>query len=43
MKKVLIWLAVILIVVWVINAPGKAADLIDKVGNAITTIGTSLG
>lgn len=42
MKKVLVWIAIILIVVWVINRPGKAANLIDKVSNAFTTIGTSL-
>lgn len=42
MKKALIWFAVILVVVWVINQPADAAGLIDKVFTAVTTLGTSL-
>lgn len=42
MKKIGIWIALILVALWVINAPGDAAALINKVGNALQTLSTAL-
>lgn len=43
MKKVLGWVVIAVIVLWVLNAPDKAAAFIDKVANALVTLGSSLG
>lgn len=42
LKKALGWIAVAVIVVWVINSPADVADLVRKVFNAIGTLATSL-
>lgn len=42
MKKVAIWVLVIVVVLWVLNQPGDAADAIHKVTNAFTTLANSL-
>lgn len=42
LKKVLGWIAVIVAVLWIVNSPGDAADLIRKVFDALATLATSL-
>lgn len=43
LKKVAAWIAIAVVVMWVLNSPEKAAGLIDKFTNAITTLANSLG
>lgn len=43
MKKFLTWLIVIGVVVWVVTQPAKAANVIDAVTTAFTTIVSSFG
>ena len=38
MKKVVGWIILGLIVLWVINNPHHAADLVEKTGHAISTL-----
>ena len=38
MKTVLSWVVLGLIVLWVINNPHHAADMVQKTGNALATL-----
>ena len=38
MKNVICWIILGLIVLWVINNPDHAADLVQKCGHAVATI-----
>jgi hypothetical protein len=38
MKKVVAWIALAIIVLWVINNPDHAADLLHKAGNALDAL-----
>jgi hypothetical protein len=37
-KKLLGWIALAIVVLWVINNPHQAADLVHKIGAAVTTL-----
>lgn len=42
MKKLAVWVVLIIVVLWVINQPHEAAALIHNVTHAFATLSTSL-